>query len=107
MEAAVGTGAVIAVFGLILASVAMVIGQLRCTDAAVEAARLIARGERDRAREVVARLGTEGARLTVSVRGDLVTTTVTSPPSGFAPFAALESRAVAVMEPGTVEGATP
>lgn len=101
VEAAVGIGSLVTVLALALAAMAMVIGQLRCTDAAVEAARLIARGERHRASEVITKVAPQGARLEVIVQGDLLTTKVTAPAAGgFLLGKVLESRAHAVLEPG-------
>ncbi|RCW40197.1 hypothetical protein DFQ14_11277 [Halopolyspora algeriensis] len=101
VEAALGICSIVAVFALALTGMSMVIGQLRCTDAAVEAARLVARGERDRAREMVRRIAPGGARLHVTVRGDEITTRVTvRPAGGLLPDGWLAGRAVAVMEPG-------
>lgn len=103
VEAALGICSIVAVFALVLAGMSVLIGQLRCTDAAVEAARLVARGERDRAREVARRLAPEGARVHVTVRGDEVTTRVTlRPVGGLLPDQWLSGRALAVMEPGRV-----
>lgn len=108
VEAALGICSIVAVFVLALAGMSMVIGQLRCTDAAVEAARLVARGERDRAREMVRRIAPGGARLHVTVRGDEVTTEVTvRPAGGLLPDGRLTGRAVAIMEPGQATPQTP
>ncbi|MGW3467975.1 TadE family type IV pilus minor pilin [Saccharopolyspora sp. NPDC000995] len=104
VEAALGICSVIAVFVLILTGAGALIGYLRCTDAAVEAARLVARGDRPRADEAVGRIAPAGASLSVLVEGDQVSTDVSAPlPGGFLPGQSLRARAVAVLEPG-VEG---
>lgn len=104
VEAALGICSVIAVFVLILTGAGALIGYLRCTDAAVEAARLVARGDRPRADEAVGRIAPGGASLSVLVEGDQVSTDVSAPlPGGFLPGQSLRARAVAVLEPG-VEG---
>ncbi|MGP4018308.1 TadE family type IV pilus minor pilin [Saccharopolyspora sp. 5N708] len=101
VEAALGICAVIAVFALILTGIGALIGHLRCTDAAVEAARLVARGDRSRAEDVVVRLAPAGASLSVQVEGDQVSTEVRAPlPGGVLPGRLLHARAVAVLEPG-------
>ncbi|MDR7301713.1 TadE family type IV pilus minor pilin [Haloactinomyces albus] len=101
VEAALGVCSIVAAFALALAGMSVLIGQLRCTDAAIEAARLVARGERDRAREVARRIAPDGARVHVTVRGDEITTRVTvRPAGGLLPEQWLTGRAFAVMEPG-------
>lgn len=101
VEAALGICSVVSVFALALAGSGVLIGQLRCTDAAVEAARLVARGAQGRAPEAVRLLAPEGAELDVTIQGDRVTTEVSSPEPimGFLPAPA--ARAHAVLEPGT------
>ncbi|MBB5153987.1 TadE family type IV pilus minor pilin [Saccharopolyspora phatthalungensis] len=101
VEAALGICSVIAVFALILSGTGALISYLRCTDAAVEAARLVARGDRARADEAVGRIAPGGAALSVLVEGDQVSTEVsTSFPGEFLPGRWLRARAVAVLEPG-------
>lgn len=103
VEAALGICSVVAVLVLALVALGAVIGQLRCTDAATEAARLVARGEPGRAPEAVALLAPRGATLDVTVRGDRITTEVRAPPTGrFPPGQWLNGEAFAVAEPGTV-----
>lgn len=101
VEAAIGLSAVFVAFVLVLGGVAAVIGQLRCTDAAVEAARLVARGDQERASEVVTTIAPNGARLELTVTGGNVTTNVSAPlPGGFFPGRVLSAQAFAVLEPG-------
>ena len=100
-EYAMGTIAV--VFGLIATGFTALTGQLRCIDAAVEAARLVARGDRDGAQRAVAQLAPSGAELTVTVRGEQVSTEVEAPlPGGIVPGRWLRGSAAAVVEPGQV-----
>ncbi|MCI2421961.1 hypothetical protein MOQ72_31460 [Saccharopolyspora sp. K220] len=102
VEAALGICALVAVFALILTGMGALIGQLHCTDAAVEAARLVARGDRPRAEEAVGRIAPGGASLSVLVEGDQVSTEVSAPlPGGLLPGRWLHARAVAVLEPGS------
>lgn len=101
VEAALGVCSVVTVFLLALAGMGAVIGQLRGTDAAVEAARLASRGERERAAEVVATIAPDGATVAVRTHRDEVAVEVRSPlPGGVLPGRWLTSRAYAVLEPG-------
>lgn len=101
VEAALGICSIVTAFVLALAGLSVVIGQLRCTDAAIEAARLVARGDRDRAAEAVRRIAPDGADLTVTVRADEITAKVTAAPiGGLLPGDWLNSTAFAVVEPG-------
>lgn len=104
VEAALGICSVVAVFVMALTGICWVVGYLRCTDAAVEAARLIARGDRQRADAAVARVAPAGATLAVTVRGDDIAAEVRAPPLGaLLPGLTISSRAFAVMEPGIPE----
>lgn len=100
VEAALGICSVAAVFALVLSGVGVLVGQLRCTDAATEVARLVSRGERARAAEVVARTAPRGAALDVAVRGDAITAEVSAEPlGGLLPGKWLHGRAFAFAEP--------
>ncbi|GAA2791583.1 TadE family type IV pilus minor pilin [Saccharopolyspora taberi] len=101
VEAAFGICALAVVFALAVGGLCAVIGQLRCTDAAVEAARLVARGSQPQATGAVERLAPHGAKLAVSIVGDQITVEVSAPfPGGFLPGDWLRSTALAVLEPG-------
>ncbi|MER7010629.1 TadE family type IV pilus minor pilin [Saccharopolyspora sp. NPDC000359] len=102
VEAALGICSVVAVFALVLVGTNALIGHLRCTDAAVEAARLVARGDRARADGAVQRIAPAGAALAVQVDGDVVRTEVSLPLPAQLPGRWLHARAVAVLEPGVV-----
>src|ERR1700712_5362556 len=56
-----------------LAGIACLIAQIRCADAAREAARLAGRGDADLAAAAVATLAPDGAELSLGGSGDLVT----------------------------------
>ncbi len=56
--------------------VSLGITEVRCLDAAREAARLAARGDGDLAREITSRVAPDGATITIADSGDLVTVTV-------------------------------
>ncbi|PRY46211.1 TadE family type IV pilus minor pilin [Umezawaea tangerina] len=102
VEAALVIFSLALVLGLGSAAVVAVVDQLRCTDAAREAARLIARGEPARAESVLTTIAPSGARLEVSTDGDTVRVAVTSTPAnGLLPGVHLKATAYAVLEPTT------
>lgn len=84
-----------------IGAVAAVAASVRCIDAARELARLAARGEPDRGREVAGRLAPSGARIELVVRGDEIVAEVTAPPVPPLPLR-VGGRAVAVLEPGVL-----
>lgn len=83
-----------------LSAVGAVVAGLRSMDAAAEAARLVARGDRDRGEEAARQLGPDGGDVSIKVDGDEVCVTVTAKPMplllGLRPF----GTAYAVVEPG-------
>lgn len=101
VEAAIALFALVTVLALSFAGIVAVSDQLRCTDAAREAARLAARGEEERARKAVARIAPEGARLDLTTAGDGITVVVHAEPvGGLLPGVRLRGEAFAVPEPG-------
>lgn len=104
VEGAVALCSLVLVFGAVLCGVAVAADQLRCTDAAGEAARMLARGDHPQAEEAVRRLGPAGAELNVRVDGVEVTATVrANPAGGLLPGVTVRAEAHAELEPG-VEG---
>jgi Flp pilus assembly protein TadG len=108
---AVTVEAAVVVFGLLLvlvlgsATVAAVIGQLNCVDAAREAARVVARGEPERVGPLVQAIAPAGAGVAVHAEGDTVRVEVTADPvGGLLPGVHLRARAFAVLEQGVVDG---
>lgn len=99
-EAALGICAIVGVFAVVLSGTTAMISQLRCTDAAVEAARLLARGDTDRVGTAVSSIAGERAVLDVLPASDRVTAEVRVPLTGFAGGLQARARAVAVLEPG-------
>lgn len=100
-EAALALCSLVVVLALSLAAVAAVTAQLRCIDAAREAARLVARGERERAEQAALRLAPSGAGVQIEVRGDEVTVLVAADPvGGLLPGVDVRAEAFAVLEPG-------
>jgi Flp pilus assembly protein TadG len=92
--------AVVAVLVMALGGAATVLAQLRCTDAAREAARLVARGEQDRAAEVAGRIAPGGASVDIQVGDGDVVVVVTAAPVGGLGLLSVRAEAVAVLEPG-------
>lgn len=100
IEAAIALSVVVIVLAMCLAGIGCAIGEIRCVDAAREAARLAARGDGDQAAEVVARLAPTEASLNLRVDGDTVIATVTAAPvGGLLPAVRLTATAVAAKEP--------
>lgn len=96
VEAAVAMCGLVVVLVLGATAVMAVVGQLRCTDAAREAARLVARGEEGRVGGVVEAIAPVGARVAVRREGDGVWVEVVVARLDVE----LRARAYAVVEPG-------
>ena len=107
VEAAIALGAFIAVLALALGAISAAIDQLRCIDAAREAARLVARGEPDRARAAATHIAPTSADVVITVRGDTIQVDVRSTPvNGLLPGLQLHGAAYAIAEPGVAEGSS-
>jgi len=76
VEAALATATLVVVLMLCLAGVTAVTAQVRCVDAAREAARLAARGDVSSALDAARRIAPAGARIAVHRDGDFVVVTV-------------------------------
>ena len=100
VEAAIALATLIVVVVCIVGAILAVGQQVQCVDAAREAARLVARGDVARAREVAARVGPAGASITVGVDGDVAIATVRAE-SALLPLVTIAATAVAAMEPET------
>jgi hypothetical protein len=99
VEAALALCAFVTVLAMVLGGVSMVLDQIRCTDAAREAARLVARGEQNRAAEAVDRIAA-GATVSVTTDGDAITVMVRDPAiGGLLPGVHIHAEAYAVREP--------
>ncbi|MBP2340333.1 Flp pilus assembly protein TadG [Saccharothrix coeruleofusca] len=103
VEAALAICALLAFLALCAGGLAAVIAQLRCTDAAREAARLVARGDSALAESAVAAIAPADAHLTVRLEGDTAWTEVTATEAGLT----LRARAYAVLEPTPEEPREP
>ena len=102
VEAALGLAGLTVVTVLLLAGLTVLTSQLRCTDAAREAARLLARGQPIEAAAAVHQIGPPGANLAFERIGDSITAKVTAHPTdGLLPEIHLGATAYAVAEPGS------
>lgn len=102
VEGAITVCSLIVALGLVLGVVTAALVQVRCADAAGEAARLLGRGDESQAREAVRRLAPDGATLTSQGDGTGIAVTVRSPLlDGMLPGIELSAEAYAVREPGT------
>jgi Flp pilus assembly protein TadG len=104
VEAALALCSLVLVLALAVAAVSAAGAQLRCMDAARETARLVARGEPERARQVGELIAPGGARTEIRVVGDEVSVEVSSDIVGL-PGLTVSARAVGVLEPGVLGGA--
>lgn len=99
IEAAIGLAVLVVVVAACLAGISCLLAQLRCADAAREAARLAARDDAAGAAQAVTALAPAGAALSLS-GGDLVTATVTAAPmGGLLPGVVISASASAAREP--------
>ena len=98
VEAALAIASLVTVLVLCLGAVLSIAYQVRCHDAAREAARLAARGDRTRAVEVAARVAPPDAGITMREEGDLIVAVVTAESPLF-PLVTLTAEAVSVREP--------
>ncbi|KFZ84041.1 hypothetical protein ED92_09085 [Amycolatopsis sp. MJM2582] len=102
VEAALGIGALTFLSALLFTGIGVASDQLRCTDAAREAARLLARGQPARAEQAVREIAPSGARLDVVREGEAISVGVEAEPvGGLLPGIRLHSRAFAIAEPGS------
>jgi Flp pilus assembly protein TadG len=105
VEAAIAVCALVAVFGLVLAGMAAVVDQMRCTDAATLAARALARGTPDSTVEQLVHMtAPEGATTSVErVEGAVVVRVSVRPVGGLLPGVVVRAEARAELEPGVGE----
>jgi Flp pilus assembly protein TadG len=109
-ETAIVLPVVLLVLAAAVAAVVVVGSQLRCVDAAREAARAAARGDpAGQVTSIAARAAPPGATTSARTSGDLVTVTVTAPVRPLGPVllqVRVSATATAELEPGAV-GAVP
>jgi Flp pilus assembly protein TadG len=99
VEAAIALSVLTLVVVAALGAIATVAAAVRCTDAARELARLAARGEPDRGREVAATVAPGGATLELVTTGGQVRAHVRARPIGLLPLQ-VSGEAVGALEPG-------
>lgn len=99
MEAALAIATLVLVLVLCLAGVTAVSMQVRCIDAAREAARLAARGDVHSATDVARSIAPRAALVQVHRDGEFVVATVTAH-SNLLPTLDIAARAISVAEPG-------
>lgn len=100
MEAALAVAALVTVLVLCLAGMAAMSMQVRCVDAAREAARLAARGDERSAVDAARRIAPAGAAVQLRRDGAFVVATVTVR-SGLLPGLAIAAKAVSAAEPSS------
>ncbi len=101
VEGAIALSAMVLVFAVLLAGVSAVLDTVRCTDAAVAAAGLLARGDRAAATRAVRTLAPDRAAVETRYPGSTVVVTVrTGPVGGLLPGVTVEGVAHAWLEPG-------
>jgi Flp pilus assembly protein TadG len=99
VEAALAIATLVVVLVLCLAGITAVSMQIRCVDAAREAARLVARGDERSAIDTARRIAPAGAVVQVRRDGDFVVATVTAH-SKLLPTLGIGANAVSAAEPG-------
>jgi Flp pilus assembly protein TadG len=101
VETALALASLVLVLAAALYGLAATADQVRCVDAAREAARLAARGETDQmAKEVAHRIAPPNAEITIAREGDHLKVTVKASPSGgLLPGLQLTAEAFAMTEP--------
>jgi Flp pilus assembly protein TadG len=101
VEAAIGLMSFVLVLGLAVSGLAAVMDQLRCMDAAREAARLVARGEAEQAQAAADRIAPEDAAIAIDVHGEHIQVDVSAAPfGGLLLGIRIRAQAFAVREPG-------
>lgn len=98
MEAAFALAALVSVLVLCLAGITAVSAQVRCIDAAREAARLAARGDHSTATAVAGRIAPAGAAVRLRRDGEFAVATVSVRPALLAGLA-ITAEAVSAAEP--------
>lgn len=98
VEAAFALAALVSVLVLCLAGITAVAAQIRCVDAAREAARLAARGDAAAVTAVVRQTAPDGATVRLRSEGGVVVARVTARPI-LLPGLAITAEAVAAVEP--------
>ena len=105
VEAALVLAVLVVVVASCLAGIGCVVAQMRCADAAREAARLAGRGDSAAATAAVAAIAPSGAVLSLAVGDELVTATVSvGAVSGLLPSVTIRASASAANETALQHG---
>ncbi|MFC8044485.1 TadE family type IV pilus minor pilin [Nocardia sp. NPDC057353] len=99
VESAIAIATLVAVVALCLGALLAASAQVRCVDAAREAARLAARGDRPHAEAAARMVAPPGAAITLRTDGALVVAQVTASVP-LLPGLQLRAEAVSALEPG-------
>jgi Flp pilus assembly protein TadG len=104
VEAAIALCAFVTVLAMVLAGMSTMLDQIRCTDAAREAARLVARGDQDLAADAVHKIAPSGATFAVTTVGEGIVVAVRDPAAGgLLPGVHVVADAFAVPEPDAAD----
>jgi Flp pilus assembly protein TadG len=100
VEAAIAIAAFVLVLAMTLSGISAMADQVRCVDAAREAARLTARGEPEQARTAAERIAPKNAEVRITMTDQHIEVHVNaSPVGGLIPGVRLHAEAFAVREP--------
>ena len=104
VEAAATLATFVVVLSLAIGGLMAVADQIRCVDAAREAARLTARGDPEQARQVATQTAPPNATVTITTKGEHIEVTIhATPVGGLLPGLEVQAEAVAVAEPADAE----
>lgn len=104
VEAATAMATFAVVLSLSICGLMAAADQVRCVDAAREAARLTARGEPEEAQQAAARIAPANAQITITTKGEHIEVDIhATPAKGLLPGLELHETAFAVREPGEPE----
>jgi len=100
VEAALTVAVFAIVLTLSIGGLLVLADQIRCVDAAREAARLTARGDPDQAKQAAARIAPTNAEITITTEGEHIKVRIQATPAqGLLPGIKLHEEAFAVREP--------
>ena len=100
VEAAIALSAFATALAVTLGGMAAGVDQVRCVDAAREAARLTARGEQEQGKTAAARIAPPNAAIAVRIEGNQIEVDVHAAPiNGLLPGLQLHAEAFAIREP--------
>jgi Flp pilus assembly protein TadG len=100
VETAVALAGFVTVLALALGAISAAVDQLRCTDAAREAARLTARGDPAGGGEAARRIAPSGATVDIRTEGEEIHVVVhAAPAAGLVPGLRVRAEAYAIGEP--------